>query len=114
MIRRPPRSTRTDMLLPYTTLFRSVQPIAAELIQKAREPGLVEALLIGLQMPLYADGVHRHVARHQPVEQLQHGGAATLAAGGVVLYPEIGQEPHGAGVDQIGRASCRERVCQYV
>src|SRR3546814_10585711 len=27
------------------------------------------------------------------------GGAATLAAGGVVLYPEIGQEPHGAGVD---------------
>src|SRR3546814_20322099 len=25
MIRRPPRSTRTDTLLPYTTLFRSVQ-----------------------------------------------------------------------------------------
>src|SRR3546814_9947255 len=24
MIRRPPRSTRTDTLLPYTTLFRSV------------------------------------------------------------------------------------------
>src|SRR3546814_1174209 len=28
MIRRPPRSTRTDTLLPYTTLFRS-QPLAA-------------------------------------------------------------------------------------
>src|SRR3546814_3989178 len=26
MIRRPPRSTRTDTLLPYTTLFRSVPP----------------------------------------------------------------------------------------
>src|SRR3546814_19017863 len=26
MIRRPPRSTRTDTLFPYTTLFRSVQP----------------------------------------------------------------------------------------
>src|SRR3546814_11788516 len=26
MIRRPPRSTRTDTLLPYTTLFRSHQP----------------------------------------------------------------------------------------
>src|SRR3546814_9315191 len=26
MIRRPPRSTRTDTLLPYTTLFRSEQP----------------------------------------------------------------------------------------
>src|SRR3546814_1901430 len=29
MIRRPPRSTRTDTLFPYTTLFRSVQLHAA-------------------------------------------------------------------------------------
>src|SRR3546814_5206272 len=28
MIRRPPRSTRTDTLFPYTTLFRSVSPAA--------------------------------------------------------------------------------------
>src|SRR3546814_7518261 len=28
MLRRPPRSTRTDTLLPYTTLFRSVEPYA--------------------------------------------------------------------------------------
>src|SRR3546814_4602856 len=28
MIRRPPRSTRTDTLFPYTTLFRSVLPIS--------------------------------------------------------------------------------------
>src|SRR3546814_12596609 len=28
MIRRPPRSTRTDTLFPYTTLFRSLAPIA--------------------------------------------------------------------------------------
>src|SRR3546814_8360270 len=27
MIRRPPRSTRTDTLFPYTTLFRSVGPV---------------------------------------------------------------------------------------
>src|SRR3546814_15691882 len=26
MIRRPPRSTRTDTLFPYTTLFRSIAP----------------------------------------------------------------------------------------
>src|SRR3546814_15334303 len=32
MIRRPPRSTRTDTLFPYTTLFRSgAQRLAAEL-----------------------------------------------------------------------------------
>src|SRR3546814_13996059 len=29
MIRRPPRSTRTDTLFPYTTLFRSADPGAA-------------------------------------------------------------------------------------
>src|SRR3546814_8435385 len=29
MIRRPPRSTRTDTLLPYTTLFRSDQRLVA-------------------------------------------------------------------------------------
>src|SRR3546814_7900161 len=27
MIRRPPRSTRTDTLFPYTTLFRSIQAL---------------------------------------------------------------------------------------
>src|SRR3546814_14976966 len=30
MIRRPPRSTRTDTLFPYTTLFRSVLPFRAD------------------------------------------------------------------------------------
>src|SRR3546814_1266257 len=29
MIRRPPRSTRTDTLFPYPTLFRSLEPSAA-------------------------------------------------------------------------------------
>src|SRR3546814_10034326 len=30
MIRRPPRSTRTDTLFPYTTLFRSASPVTRE------------------------------------------------------------------------------------
>src|SRR3546814_6391961 len=34
MIRRPPRSTRTDTLFPYTTLFRSL--LAAELAEEDR------------------------------------------------------------------------------
>src|SRR3546814_18259020 len=37
MIRRPPRSTRTDTLFPYTTLFRSVRYQAAELNQRMDE-----------------------------------------------------------------------------
>src|SRR3546814_12232629 len=38
MIRRPPRSTRTDTLFPYTTLFRSVRPRASA--DRGRRPYL--------------------------------------------------------------------------
>src|SRR3546814_16404391 len=37
MIRRPPRSTRTDTLFPYTTLFRSLQRRAQIAARKRRE-----------------------------------------------------------------------------
>src|SRR3546814_5698076 len=37
MIRRPPRSTRTDTLFPYTTLFRSSPPASS---LKKRNPGV--------------------------------------------------------------------------
>src|SRR3546814_13359071 len=37
MIRRPPRSTRTDTLFPYTTLFRS-----ADALSRYPDPGSVE------------------------------------------------------------------------
>src|SRR3546814_2075086 len=37
MIRRPPRSTRTDTLFPYTTLFRSNR-VAWTLPQRTRDP----------------------------------------------------------------------------
>src|SRR3546814_2184102 len=57
MIRRPPRSTRTDTLFPYTTLFRSAQtevPAVARLLDPAH-PALaasrlhdeIEAVTIG-------------------------------------------------------------------
>src|SRR3546814_12322899 len=36
MTRPPPRSTRTDTLCPYTTLFRSVHPPAVEPLPRAR------------------------------------------------------------------------------
>src|SRR3546814_4792319 len=44
-IRRPPRSTRTDTLFPYTTLFRSLCPATAALpYQAAEPPELVRAI----------------------------------------------------------------------
>src|SRR3546814_1363412 len=39
MIRRPPRSTRTDTLFPYTTLFRSVRPAPFQRRPAARQNG---------------------------------------------------------------------------
>src|SRR3546814_19262526 len=47
MIRRPPRSTRTDTLFPYTTLFRSVFPAPSITITPERTHFLVSALLTG-------------------------------------------------------------------
>src|SRR3546814_11133105 len=38
MIRRPPRSTRTDTLFPYTTLFRSALFVEAERLSAADYP----------------------------------------------------------------------------
>src|SRR3546814_18237964 len=43
MIRRPPRSTRTDTLLPYTPLFRSGQPLRSEALVQRR--GQIERIL---------------------------------------------------------------------
>src|SRR3546814_6535615 len=42
MIRRPPRSTRTDTLFPYTTLFRSVEPAENHQV-RALQPRLEQA-----------------------------------------------------------------------
>src|SRR3546814_6920320 len=38
MIRRPPRSTRTDTLFPYTTLFRSTGPDRSAPARSRRDP----------------------------------------------------------------------------
>src|SRR3546814_5019662 len=46
MIRRPPRSTRTDTLLPYTTLFRS--PLIAQLPNFIIQWGYARSSLIQL------------------------------------------------------------------
>src|SRR3546814_3853018 len=47
MIRRPPRSTRTDTLFPYTTLFRSVYPVDLE-NELVKDPRVAEAAVVGV------------------------------------------------------------------
>src|SRR3546814_7786220 len=67
MIRRPPRSTRTDTLFPYTTLFRSDAGPA-----HPRQPGGPEQLpptSLADQQP-HTDGHERH---HAPAQRGLHG-----------------------------------------
>src|SRR3546814_11810967 len=49
MIRRPPRSTRTDTLFPYTTLFRSAPGPAAQ--ERERGTGNREQWFLALLIP---------------------------------------------------------------
>src|SRR3546814_12351202 len=65
MIRRPPRSTRTDTLFPYTTLFRSA-PFERRVSRQAA------ALQLGCAARLAArrHGADRRLARARPLSQL--------------------------------------------
>src|SRR3546814_6609273 len=57
MIRRPPRSTRTDTLLPYTTLFRSVR-VGRQ--RQAEMPGVARPV-IGLHLAAQHRFHHLHL-----------------------------------------------------
>src|SRR3546814_9586501 len=57
MIRRPPRSTRTDTLFPYTTLFRSIENLV--LVEK-RELSGAEREMMGFETLTFAP-IDRHL-----------------------------------------------------
>src|SRR3546814_12400845 len=104
MIRRPPRSTRTDTLFPYTTLFRSASEVRCARSERIFTTEAGEALLpaaerAGLK-PAYGCriGVCRTCLCHK--------------RSGTVENLVTGERSSGADEWKIGRASCRERVCQ--
>src|SRR3546814_13494767 len=104
MIRRPPRSTRTATLFPYTTLFRSAAlNDALELARHAEALGYQRFWVAEHHnMPAVTTAATSVVIGHIAA------GTRTIrvGAGGIML-------PNHAPYE-IGRASCRERVCQYV
>src|SRR3546814_364220 len=81
MIRRPPRSTRTDTLFPYTTLFRSRQPRFAELVGVFRIPEHAHRLLAARDFGAAARGVDIHLP--QLLVHLAGGQAITLHPRGI-------------------------------
>src|SRR3546814_15926412 len=62
MLRRPPRSTRTDTLSPYTTLFRSLEVLCGFL----RVEGIDRAV-----RPVPHDAAHRRAAELNGLAELQ-------------------------------------------
>src|SRR3546814_17303983 len=106
MLRRPPISTRTDTLFPYTTLFRSRSPAAC----CVRFGWGADALPAVDQLVAPLPGVFDFVLAHEEVlVALHHFQQQPLVGVGdaraLVGFREI---------QQIGRASSRERVWQYV
>src|SRR3546814_11262456 len=91
MLRRPPRSTRTDTLFPYTTLFRSHGNFAV------RTGALVEKILIEEGR---ATGVV--IRRGKNRETLRARGGVVLSAGAfgstqILMLSGIGPAAHLAG-----------------
>src|SRR3546814_13643000 len=108
MIRRPPRSTRTDTLFPYTTLFRS------DIVQNG--------------YCSQGENVDRKMSRnaHVDIAQEQLRPRAGLCAvkdclvrqaetDGPFGSPEAAGEVRlqGRELGEIGREACRESGCQY-
>src|SRR3546814_16780265 len=116
MIRRPPRSTRTDTLFPYTTLFRAESPLVHALyelllnsVDAVSVHGVDDAAGQAPQM-LGADAV-RAVGFDDDQGLLEYEPRSFL---GYRLLQEYFVLPEKfLVVDlEIGRASCRERACQ--
>src|SRR3546814_11629983 len=134
MIRRPPRSTRTDTLFPYTTLFRSGRVAAVALLETGRE-------LFGCVVLVDVEGGRQHQALgrlqtergdigredQQPGKTLARrhaaelgcllagvdgvaagiGEADYLGAGGLRLQPARRSEERGVGKECVRACSSR-------
>src|SRR3546814_15054362 len=131
MIRQPPRSTRTDTLFPYTTLFRSkpyydrtgrfrgyrgvAEDESAEVEARRRAEAAEERLSDAIEsisggFGLF-DAEDRLVLCNETYRWRGFGEERCAASG--VSFEEIARSSAYNGLIEIGRAPCRGRVCQY-
>src|SRR3546814_13610240 len=126
MFRRPPRSTRTDTLFPYTTLFRSekagLRDVDFRLHVEVQQPEggerideLVQALPIAPQTP---DGrVERRRGQQGEPEHGREPDGEVDAAGDHARSPHpvaVQAKDGEQEVDELGRGSCGGRVWRNV
>src|SRR3546814_13669101 len=123
MMRRPPISTRTDTLLHYTTLFRSLKRIEA--VRHAAGAG--QPLKLEDKKAQKENGGRE--LRHRGGEDGRNGGHAISEAALAHAGEHADREADGGGEEQrkaaedagiaeprpqSGNAPCGGRVCQYV
>src|SRR3546814_14991173 len=111
MIRRPPRSTRTDTLVPYTTLFRSY------IVNTSAKSVMVDGKPV--ELTSYEFRVLEYLLTHagkviSKSELTEHLYTEDEERDSNVIEVFIRRLRSKLDSDKIGKASCRERVCQYV
>src|SRR3546814_19185461 len=126
MVRRPPRSTRTDTLFPYTTLFRSahgadaqqrvVAPHAGSGGGRSRqhrfhphwpcETEVADRRAAHVACILVGRVEQQAKARLLPITYGSIGGGKTIADRRNVRVDATN------GFERLGSAACRERMCQ--
>src|SRR3546814_17027155 len=105
LLRRPPRSKRTDTLFPYTTLFRSsVKYKSKSLIFS---PSSIDAMHPPVMIVFFSTSLRTTSSSIEDAKELNF--LARMALIVLAFIPRCA-----VSFMQIGRASCRERGCQYV
>src|SRR3546814_19111785 len=116
MVRRPPRSTRTDTLFPYTTLFRSFQAFLmapTEILAQQHYHSISKLLGGGIASVQLLTGSVPKKDRRIIHAQLEDGTLDILVGTHALIedavrFNNLGlvviDEQHRFGVEQIGRA----------
>src|SRR3546814_15836645 len=113
-MRRPPGSTRHDTLCPYTTLFRSAdgKPIDLDApIMIAWNGSPQSAHVLRAAAPLMGDARSIVMVQIGPDQGRVSAEDALCYMSRHGVHGELRRVERGHG--EIGRASCRERGCQY-
>src|SRR3546814_15485872 len=117
MVRQPPRAKRAYTLFPFTTLFRSLAAYLWELDTSLREHGIEIARPQRDLRLRSAFGLEGEQAERLLLPGIDRATAPPPA--GTAAPAQHVRSANDASEDpqrrlEIGRASCRESVCQYV
>src|SRR3546814_21010561 len=124
MIRRPPRSTRTDTLFPYTTRFRSTFRLPSDDMQTPLELFAIASSSPGKRDALWRNVRHQQESSENTLKrallQSMHGHSGSDPGTARRRLSAISYSKHTEDATlartrlKIGTSSRRDRVCQKV